>query len=147
MIPRYFSKWGLVLTSVNATKNPISRSNDTFFTKMIPFLPKKGPSFFLIIRRFLKKVPFLLKKVPFWNKKVSFFLKFWKRYRYEAHFEKTYLFGDVFKLVIIRRFLKKVPFLLKKVPFWNKKVPFLSFEKGTFFFLKHVLKSWRDSYI
>ena len=119
--------------------------NDTFFTKMIPFLPKKGPSFFLIIRRFLKKVPFLLKKVPFWNKKVSFFLKFWKRYRYEAHFEKTYLFGDVFKLVIIRRFLKKVPFLLKKVPFWNKKVPFLSFEKGTFFFLKHVLKSWRDS--
>ena len=53
--------------------NPISRSNDTFFTKMLPFLPKKGPSFFLIIRRFLKKVPFLLEKVPFWNKKVSFF--------------------------------------------------------------------------
>ena len=75
MIPRFFSKWGLVLTSVNAPKK------NQFQGQMIPFYRrflKKGPFLFkkvpfwnvfklVIIRRFLKKVPFLFKKVPFWN--------------------------------------------------------------------------------
>ena len=91
----HFSKWGLILPGVHTTKNSKKIKNGTFFTKMVPFLPKwylKKGTFFGVSSsqkvtffqntpynpnnkksfQFLREVLFLLKKGRF-RKKVTFF--------------------------------------------------------------------------
>ena len=139
MIPQKGTSFFQIGVSFCRAYTPQSSWNDIFFTKMIP---QKGTSFF----QFCYSKAYYEKKVIYKNDTFFWGLRFFCCWDYNAHFEKRSLFGDVFKLGIIRRFFRNVPFLLKKVPFWNKKVYFLNFAKGTFFSPKHVLKSWRNSW-
>ena len=90
----HFSKWGLILPGVHTTKNSKKIKNGTFFTKMVPFLPKW----------YLKKGTFFGVSCP---KKVTFFKM--RLIIPTTHKKKT--------------IFERYPFLLKKGRF-RKKGPF-----------------------